>query len=69
MRRGNCYSRPFLLWIRSLVVESETSIFGHGMFLLCVLPRVAYPLTRNSSADTSMSSVHLGHYLWYWGTG
>lgn len=61
----------FLVWIPSLVVDSETSVFGHDTFS-CVATRVAYPLTRDSSTGTSMSSrrclsrvlpLGLGHWL------
>ena len=55
MRPGNCYSRPSSYGVPPLVVDSETSILGHDMFS-CVAARVAYPLTRDSSTDTSVSS-------------
>ena len=51
MRRGTCYSRPSSYGY----ADSETPIFGHGT-LFHVAARVAYPLTRHSSTDTSVSS-------------
>ena len=55
MRLGNCYSHPssygyLRLW---LVLKRPALGLAHSS---CIAARVAYPLTRNCSTDTSMSS-------------